>query len=362
MRLRITKVDEFQFLTCIKHSVWGSKLARFKDWKIGDYFAITVNKAIAGLAEVSGQPYQSNEVVWDNGIFPHRIPLKFTHAFFPIHRLPLLGEIRDALTSTWGPTYGWGILNQHTLEGSVAEIIIKAVQSQPNDLSEIQASIDQLLDQAKSQRDIIVRPKQKRGRPKKDQQGLSTEEEPIPSTEEESAHSKAQLALIKLGKTTGCSVWIAINDRNKQYKGRLIGEGCLKSLPNLGLNNEATRRISLIDVIWIRQNAPVCAFEVETTTSIYSGLLIMSDLISVIPALNIKLFIVAPKDRQDKVMSELARPTFQKIGLSEFCRFIAAEDLEELLLKVEGLEGHVQPSIVDTISIELEEDSPSSLE
>jgi hypothetical protein len=106
---------------------------------------------------------------------------------------------------------------------------------------------------------------------------------------------------------------------------------------SLGLSDEATKRISLIDVIWLRQNGPVCAFEVEETTSVYSGLLRMSDLISVIPALNIKLFIVAPRERQGRFMAELNRPTFQKIGLSEFCRFIASEDLEKLVGKVDEL-------------------------
>ena len=55
MCLRLTKVDELQFLTCVKHQVWGSKTPRFKDWKAGDYLVFTVDKAIAGLAEVSGE-------------------------------------------------------------------------------------------------------------------------------------------------------------------------------------------------------------------------------------------------------------------------------------------------------------------
>jgi hypothetical protein len=88
----------------------------------------------------------------------------------------------------------------------------------------------------------------------------------------------------------------------------------------------------------------------------------MSDLLSVVPALNIKLFIVAPKDRQGKVSRELTRPTFQKIGLSEFCRFIPAEELGPLLTKVRGLEGHVNPGVIDTIAVDLEEDMIDSLD
>ena len=101
---------------------------------------------------------------------------------------------------------------------------------------------------------------------------------------------------------------------------------------------------------------------VETTTSVYSGLLRMSDLLALVPLLRVKLYIVAPKERQNKVLAELARPTFQKIGISELCRFIPAEDLESLLEKLVNLEGHVQPSIVDTIAVQLEEEVQSELE
>ena len=73
------------------------------------------------------------------------------------------------------------------------------------------------------------------------------------------------------------------------------------NLPNFGLNDEASSKISLIDVIWLKQNTPMCAFEVETSTSVYSGLLRMSDLIAVVPAINIKLYIVAQEERKNKV-------------------------------------------------------------
>ncbi len=137
---------------------------------------------------------------------------------------------------------------------------------------------------------------------------------------------------------------------------KALGEQCLEQLPTMGLNDEATRKIALIDIIWIKQNAPVCAFEVETTTSIYSGILRMSDLISVVPALNVKLYIVAPKERQDKVGNELTRPTFKRIGLNDFCKFIPLEELLKLLAKVEDLGGHIHPTIVDKIAISFGEE------
>ena len=358
LRLRLTKISEYQYLTCVKHSLWGSKSARFKEWREGDSLAFIVDKALAGLAEVSGKPYQSNQKVWDKDTYPHRIPIRFTHALTEEDRIPILGEVRDALTSAWGPRYGWGILNQQVLPEPAADTISKAIRTRPNSLSAVMSNIDQLRAEAKRREEIVGKQKK---RPGLREEPESKATEAGETAEEDSAHSKTQATLITLGKITGCAVWIASNDRKRPFQGKELGEGCLKGLPNLGLSEEATNRISLIDVIWIRQNAPVCAFEVETTTSVYSGLLRMSDLLSVVPALNIKLFIVAPKDRQGKVSRELTRPTFQKIGLSEFCRFIPAEELDPLLTKVRGLEGHVNPGVIDTIAIELEEDIIDSL-
>jgi hypothetical protein len=347
VRLRITKVDEYQFLSCLKNSLWGSRSARFKDWQKGDYIAFIVDKTLAGYAEMSGEYYRSNEQVWDNGLFPWRIPIKFHQVLAKSDRIPILGEIRDVLISAWGNSYGWGILNQSVLTNSAANKVLRAFSTRPNNLVQTQSNIQQLLEDAKQQRE---NPKIK-----KDQRTRSSKVETEPTlekftTEEDSIHSKAQNALIKLGKT-GCSVWVASNDRNRSFHGKTLGDECLKQLPNLGLSDEATRKISLIDIIWIKQNAPVCAFEVETTTSIYSGILRMSDLISVVPALNVKLYIVAPRERQESVRRELTRQTFRKIGLNDFCRFISIEELNDLLSKVEGFGGHIQPSIIDKISV-----------
>lgn len=356
MRLRLTKVDEYQFLTCFKHSLWGSKVSRFKDWQEGDCLAFIVNKGLAGYAVVSGKPFHDTKVIWDNGLFPYRISIKFMHVLAREQRPPILGEVRDILTSEWGTKYGWGILAQQVLEGNKAETIVRAITSRQDNLKQIEADILALLAEAKQERELSS----KQAHPRRSARVVPEGKTPLlptegfVSTEEESLHSLGESALIKLGKVTGCSVFIAANDRNRIFHGRPLGEDCLKSLPNLGLNEESIRRISLIDVIWLTKNSPVCAFEVETTTSIYSGLLRMSDLLSVVPTLKIKLYIVAPKNRQDRVRAELTRPTFHKIGLSEYCKFISLEDLQHLLSNVEAYEGHVQPSIVDKYAVEFE--------
>jgi hypothetical protein len=114
------------------------------------------------------------------------------------------------------------------------------------------------------------------------------------SLREPTAHTEMQWSLLKLGNDMGLDVWVARNDRNRDWNGHRFTE-----LPRLRAElplqfDEATNRtIELIDVLWLKGNAVVAAFEIESTTSIYSGLLRMSDLIAMQPNLNIPLYLVA---------------------------------------------------------------------
>jgi hypothetical protein len=157
VRLRLTKIDEYQFLTCLKHGLWGSKSARFKTWREADRLAIIVDKSLAALAEVTGEAFISRDKVWDNGLFPHRIRLKFTHVLQPKDRPPILGEVRDAMTQQWGPRYGWAILNQQVLESPHADIVAKAISSKPNALQDYQQNLVNGLEEARIKRERFAK-------------------------------------------------------------------------------------------------------------------------------------------------------------------------------------------------------------
>jgi hypothetical protein len=90
------------------------------------------------------------------------------------------------------------------------------------------------------------------------------------------------------------------------------------------------RTIEQIDVLWLRGRAIKRAFEVEHTTSIYSGILRMADLLALQPNMDIRLHIVAPVARRDKVFQELRRPVFSLLDrgpLSESCSFLSYDSI-----------------------------------
>ncbi len=150
-------------------------------------------------------------------------------------------------------------------------------------------------------------------------------------------HTEIQYSLLCLGIDMGLDVWVAKNDRSRTWNGQILGTlpRMVSELPTQ-FNDATNRTIELIDVLWLKGNSIVAAFEVEYTTSVYSGLLRMSDLLSLQPNLDINLYLVAPDERRSKVQQEIFRPTFElrEKPLSKVCGFLAFSNLVE---KVEGI-------------------------
>jgi len=168
--------------------------------------------------------------------------------------------------------------------------------------------------------------------------------EPTASLDELS-HLAVHAQLVEMGKLLGCDVAVARNDRHKIINGRRLGEGTVDRLPALALGPEAMRIIEMIDCLWLRRANIVAAFEIEHTTSIYSGLLRMSDLLILVPNLRVDLFIVAPDERRELVRREVRRPTFDALQppLAEVCRFIPYSSLQRHLTTVRQLAPHIGP-------------------
>ena len=141
--------------------------------------------------------------------------------------------------------------------------------------------------------------------------------------------------LAKIGEEMGFDIWLPNPDRARVAKVWQPRDprSLLTSLP-LSYDKTTLSTISLIDVIWIKNKRSIArAFEVEHTTSIYSGILRMADLVALQPDISIKLHIVAPIDRQEKFATEIRRPVFSYMtngSLSEMCTFISYDDVKHI--------------------------------
>ncbi len=166
---------------------------------------------------------------------------------------------------------------------------------------------------------------------------------------------KIQALLARIGAEMGMKIWLPRSDR-----GAVLGEWKRDNRPvidYLPLNYDDTtlKTIEQIDVLWLRGRAIVRAFEVEHTTSVYSGILRMADLLALQPNMDIKLNIVAPSSRREKVFQELRRPVFsllEKGPLSESCTYLSYESVRELA-KEKHL-SHLSDSVLDEYAEEAE--------
>lgn len=150
----------------------------------------------------------------------------------------------------------------------------------------------------------------------------------------ETVHTQIQASLAQIGESMGLRIWLPIADRQRILElWRPNNDNVLLTHLPLNYDNVTLRIIENIDVLWIRCSAIVRAFEVENTTSIYSGILRMADLMSLQPNLKIKAHIAAPVARRRKVLQEISRPVFALIEsgpMSESCSYLSYDAIKEL--------------------------------
>ena len=138
---------------------------------------------------------------------------------------------------------------------------------------------------------------------------------------ERDKHTESQYMLLWLGEKMGLDLWIANNDGSKKYNGKELSSLFKTSPLPAQKYGEALETIEYIDVMWMKDDNIVAAFEVEESTGVYSGLLRLSDLKIVLS--EPELYIVSKKYSFRKVRQEINRPTFKAILLSNRCRYIS---------------------------------------
>lgn len=139
------------------------------------------------------------------------------------------------------------------------------------------------------------------------------QEEITTEKQDENLHSEMQYHLLKIGESLGCDVICAINDKSKSFNGNNFSFLCLSDFPQLHADQDTLSTIKMIDVLWFEKgtNNVVAAFEVEKSTSIYSGILRLTDLSFSIGDGDEIFYIVVPDKREKDTCLQLSRPSIR---------------------------------------------------
>jgi len=158
---------------------------------------------------------------------------------------------------------------------------------------------------------------------------VSTRDEELlaPPERESSDHLRMQWLLLKMGRQAGEKVWAPKNDQQRitaEYQFSDFAETFAAGL------DTQVKYVENIDVVWKEEFRIDAAFEIENSTSIYSGLLRFADLTMVAPNTVYPMFIVAPSERRNRIREQLARPSFRHLGIHEKIRYLSYERVDEI--------------------------------
>jgi hypothetical protein len=142
-----------------------------------------------------------------------------------------------------------------------------------------------------------------------------------------SEHVRMQWMLARLGLKAGERVWVPTGDQTRlrqtfQFDAFDSEFSAGIDLPHSYIEN--------IDVVWKREFRIGAAYEIENSTSIYSGLLRFADLNIIAPNTLYPMFIVAPKEKKGRLREQLRRPTFRRLELDKKVRFLSYEAIQDI--------------------------------
>lgn len=366
MNARSYWLDLFTWKTWQEFLKAGGEVSGFKEsrWrsvqqiKRGDYLLcyLTGISRWIGVLEVASPPYQDNSPVWADEVFPCRVRTKIVASLTPEIAIPVV-SLKDQLSMfqnmvspiAWTGFFRGSPNKMKVSDGEAVTSAILEAKSHPTVRRVDEAKLGYRPRTAKTKLigDVTIPDDDEA---KAEDNRVLVEKE---IAKESSAHTEIQELLLRLGSDMGLDIWAARNDRGKEIGGKKLADlpRMKRELP-LQFDEATNRTIELIDVLWLKGNAIVAAFEIESTTSVYSGLLRMSDLIAMQPNLNIPLYLVAPDDRRDKVVTEINRPTFSRLSppMNAICKFIPFARLRHQVSQIGPLVRYLKPDFLDELA------------
>jgi hypothetical protein len=351
-------------------SVSGFRESRWKTvkkMKPGDLLVgyLTGASRFIGLLEVTSEGFKADDPIWSRETFPVRVNVRPVITLTPPTAVPVKA-LKDRLSwfEEGAHPLAWTgrVRGSPTkLQPSDAEAIVEAMkEAEANPVHrpvdpKVLARAPRVYSTENGDGEVTVPEPEEDEEPKEVAvaPGEPFEKSPKEESPATVTHEEIQWMLLRLGASIGLDVWVARNDRNKQYNGQVFGQmpKMKNELPRQ-FDDVTNRTIELIDVLWLDGQRFVAAFEIEHTTAVYSGLLRMSDLVSMQPNLNIPLYLVAPDERREKVFTEINRPTFSRMRtpLNSICQYLPYSELRAFVDRMGEYVSALKSDFLDRIA------------
>lgn len=133
--------------------------------------------------------------------------------------------------------------------------------------------------------------------------------------------------LAALGEEEGYSSHIGQTEQMKYVEFRKMSIPMGNNV-QYGLNSQAFDIIREIDLLWLKGDAIVAAFEIEKSTTIDSGINRFRNLFAATPNQNIPAYIVIPDNREKEAMNKIGSLANRKDNLHKKTKYLLFSDIK----------------------------------
>jgi hypothetical protein len=227
-----------------------------KQIKLGDYLLcyLTGVSRWIGLLEATSRGYLDEAPLWAEALFAARVKVKLIVELKPETAVPVF-ELRNQLSifrdlqnpNAWTGHFRGSPTRWKSSDGEAVAAALLAAKSNPVERAVDLRKLHKMPPVLQSKMGPITVPIAE------DDEGRSgTAEDALDVQSGASVHTEMQWLLLKLGSDMGLDVWVAKNDKNKEFGANQFAKlpGIRQSLP-LQFDEVTNRTIELIDVLWL---------------------------------------------------------------------------------------------------------------
>ena len=146
-------------------------------------------------------------------------------------------------------------------------------------------------------------------------------------TREMSEHDLMIFRLLGFGEEKGCGCHVGRKEQSMMLEFKKRSEPMLNNV-QYGMDKHGFDIVRQIDMLWLKGDQIIVAFEVEKSTTIDSGINRFRNLFAVQPNSKIAAYIVIPDKREVEAIKKLNSPANRKDGLNEKIKIIKFSGLK----------------------------------